>query len=63
METNKRSEKRHITVYTAIFKDGTELTYAEDQGYRNSLDVYNEICAKRLGKGHGGLEEITCRPL
>ena len=58
MENN---EKKIYTVYTAIFKDGTEITFSEREGYRNRLDVYNEICAERLGIGHGGLEEITER--
>lgn len=60
---DKRNERKAYTVYTATFKDGTEMTFTEYEGFRNRLDVYNFICGERLGKGHGGLEEITCRPM
>ena len=58
-----RRNRKSYTLYTARFNDGTELTYSENDGFRNQLDVYNDICAKRLGRGHGGLAEITCRPM
>lgn len=56
-------DRKAYTVYTATFKDGTQITFSEREGYRSRLDVYNEICAERLAIGHGGLVEIDCRPM
>lgn len=53
---------KHITVYTAIFADGTKLT-ATSREYKNRIDFYNDICNARLGKKYGKLIEITCRIL
>lgn len=50
-----------ITVYTATFKDGYQMT-ATSKEYKNRLSFYNEICLRQLGRIHGELQEITCRP-
>jgi hypothetical protein len=50
------------TVYTAIFKDGYQMT-ATSKEYSNRLDFYNEICRRQLGRIHGSLKEINCRPM
>lgn len=49
------------TVYTATFKDGYQLTATSNE-YSNRLKFYNEICLQQLGRIHGPLQEITCRP-
>lgn len=48
-----------MTKYTARFQDGHEITKTSED-FKNRLDFYNWICQNRLGKGHGGLKEITC---
>ena len=47
------------TKYTAIFKNGKEMTFTSDE-FKNRLDVYNYICLNRLGKKYGKLVEIRC---
>ena len=49
------------TVYTATFKDGYQLTSTSNE-HKNRLSFYNEICMQQLGRIHGSLIEITCRP-
>lgn len=49
------------TVYTATFKDGYQMTATSNE-YKNRLSFYNEICLRQLGRIHGELQEITCRP-
>ena len=56
---------RPYEVYTVIFKDGTEITVSQQDGFRNQLDVYNWMCRwahenKKIGN-HGGVEEITSK--
>lgn len=55
--------KEHATKYTAIFKDGTEVTKTSREGFRNRLDVYNWICKNELGEKHGALQAIEARPI
>lgn len=54
--------KEITQIYEAIFRDGFELTFTGEE-FDSTLAVYNHICLNRLGKGHGGLEEIRCRVL
>lgn len=50
------------TIYTAQFKDGYEIT-ASSFEFDNRLGFYNWICQNRIGKKHGELLSITCRPM
>lgn len=50
------------TIFTAVFEDGYEIVFNSEE-FRNRLEVYNYICKKQPGKGHGCLEEIRCRPM
>ena len=50
------------TIYTARFTDGHTIT-ATSETFSTRLKFYNHICLNRLGKGHGELKEITCRPM
>lgn len=54
--------KSTYTVYTARFKNGTELT-ATSKEYKSRLDFYNDICERRLGRIYGTLIEITCKTM
>ncbi len=51
-----------MTKYIARFTDGHEIT-ATSQEFRNRLDFYNWICKNRMGKIHGELIAIECRPM
>lgn len=53
---------RSYTVFTAIFEDGYEIGFQPNE-FENRLAVYNYICRNQLGKGHGELKEINCRPM
>lgn len=67
MKNYEGYKKRYTTKYTAHFADGTEISALEGdildgREIRNRLDLYNHICSHALGRGHGGLKEITCEP-
>jgi len=51
--------ERFKTKFTATFKDGYQIAKTTDD-FENRAAFYNWICRNALGKGHGGLEEITC---
>jgi len=61
-EGNNMTNRESYTVYTAKFADGSTIVKTSDD-FKHRLDFYNWICLNRLGKGHGGLKEITCRPM
>ena len=48
-----------MTKFTVIFKSGKEMVFTSEQ-FKNRLDVYNYICAERLGKIYGSVKEIRC---
>lgn len=41
------------TRFEAIFRNETLVFTDRDPKFRNRLDVYNYICAERLGKKYG----------
>lgn len=41
------------TKFEAIFRNETLVFTDRDPKFRNRLDVYNYICAERLGKKYG----------
>lgn len=55
--------KEITTIYTARFKDGTEITKTDRDGIKNRLDMSNWICKNELGRKHGSLKEITIRTI
>ena len=54
------------TKFEAIFRNETLVFTDRDPKFRNRLDVYNYICAERLGKKYGKLirinESTICYP-
>lgn len=47
------------TRFEAIFRNETLVFTDRDPKFRNRLDVYNYICAERLGKKYGKLIRIN----
>ena len=47
------------TRFEAIFRNETLVFPDRDPKFRNRLDVYNYICAERLGKKYGKLIRIN----
>lgn len=55
-------KKEIVKQFEITFKNG-ETMQIRGAEYKNELAAYNYICAKRLGKGRGGIEKIedvTC---
>lgn len=47
------------TKFEAIFRNETLVFTDRDPKFRNRLDVYNYICAERLGKKYGKFIRIN----
>lgn len=47
------------TRFEAIFRNETLVFTERDPKFRNRLDVYNYICAERLGKKYGKFIRIN----
>ena len=59
IHTTKGKAVLKMTKFTVIFKSGKEMVFTSEQ-FKNRLDVYNYICAERLGKIYGSVKEIRC---
>lgn len=51
--------KVRYTRFEVVFRETTLVLTDRDPKFRNRLDVYNYVCAKRLGKKYGKLVRIN----
>lgn len=51
--------KVRYTRFEVVFRETTLVFTDRDPKFRNRLDVYNYVCAKRLGKKYGKLVRIN----
>lgn len=51
--------KVRYTRFEVVFRETTLVLTDRDPKFRNRLDVYNYVCAKRLGKKYGNLVRIN----
>lgn len=51
--------KVRYTRFEVVFRETTLVFTDLDPKFRNRLDVYNYVCAERLGKKYGGFIRIN----
>ncbi len=51
--------KVRYTRFEVVFRETTLVFTDRDPKFRNRLDVYNYVCAERLGKKHGKFFRIN----
>ena len=51
--------KVRYTRFEVVFREATLVFTDRDPKFRNRLDVYNYVCAERLGKKYGKLIRIN----